>query len=231
MFERAGSALEILRRLSEALGSNDPARRHGGLALVNELVDVNEWSRVGTGAARFCRLLRAAPDEIALAVRTLGHALRSAGAAATDATDAELSRALEWLHAETPAAASRSHRRLSSCLIVTELAMRSGPQAASADPLSETRIAAIGMLRSCLAIVSQREGGLGAWYEAALSRSLAGIQSYHPEAAAADSPSSSASSSAPRPIEEGGGSSGLDEAHGCLCALIITKAEGLGQLH
>ena len=26
------------------------------------------------------------------------------------------------------------------------------------DPLSETRIAAIGMLRSCLAIVSQREG-------------------------------------------------------------------------
>ena len=58
-YERAGSALEILRRLSEALGSNDPARRHGGLALVNELVDVNEWSRVGTGAARFCRLLRA----------------------------------------------------------------------------------------------------------------------------------------------------------------------------
>lgn len=197
MYERSGSAA-ILRRLVEALSSSETTRRLGGLALVNELIDVNEWSRVGTGAGRFCRLLRAAveratsPDELAIVVRTLGHAVRAAGSAATDATDTELARALDWM-AASPEAPRASFHRLGACLIVTELAERGGPLAASAvasrlqrvtaavwvalcDEGLETRQAAIGTLRACISIACQRDGGVAAWFEAAIERALDALE-------------------------------------------------------
>lgn len=197
MYERSGSAA-ILRRLVEALSSSETTRRLGVLALVNELIDVNEWSRVGTGAGRFYRLLRAAveratsPDELAIVVRTLGHAVRAAGSAATDATDTELARALDWM-AASPEAPRASFHRLGACLIVTELAERGGPLAASAvasrlqrvtaavwvalcDEGLETRQAAIGTLRACISIACQRDGGVAAWFEAAIERALDALE-------------------------------------------------------
>jgi FKBP12-rapamycin complex-associated protein len=206
MYERSGSAA-ILRRLVEALSSAETTRRLGGLALVNELIDVNEWSRVGTGAGRFCRLLRAAveratsPEELAIVVRTLGHAVRAAGSAATDPTDTELARALDWMSAP-PEAPRASFHRLGACLIVTELAERGGPLAASAvasrlqrvtaavwvslcDEELETRQAAIGTLRACISIACQRDGGVAAWFESAIARALNALERHeamHPSA-------------------------------------------------
>jgi len=198
----------ILRRLAEALNSNEASRRLGGLSLAVELIDVNEWSRVGTGAARFCRLLRAAIDkassaeELSLAVRTLGHAVRSAGSAATDATDTELARALDWMAASPDAQGAAAHR-VGACMIVTELATRGGPQAASAvaarlhqvtsavwvalcDERLETRVAAIGTLRACIAIACQRDGGVAAWFEASIGRALDALERHEAYAAYAE---------------------------------------------
>ncbi|KAI5778883.1 armadillo-type protein [Geopyxis carbonaria] len=187
--------VEVNRKVSEYIHSNDSADKIGGILALGVLIDVDhdDSTQKTTRYANYLRSIMRGNDNycMVLAAKTLGQLAAPGGTLTSDLVESEMKQALEWLQIDR-----QENRRFASVLLLRELA-RSSPTliygfiaqileliwVAVRDPKVLIRETAAEALAVCLSIMKSRDQkNRDQWHGRILEEAKAGLRMNSAEA-------------------------------------------------